>query len=87
MFFNGLRKKDKTALYFGAPEAEAESLPNSRVFLSDVYEDHHDLHTELASEKFIVVGRKGSGKSAFAEYTYLLSALLHKDLKDNTLLI
>lgn len=73
MFFNGLRKANKAALYFGAPEAEAESLPNSRVFLSDVYEDHHDLHTELASEKFIVVGRKGSGKSAFAEYTYLLS--------------
>lgn len=73
MFFTKLRKTDKKALYFGAPEAEAESLPNSRVFLSDVYEDHHDLHTELASEKFIVVGRKGSGKSAFAEYTYLLS--------------
>lgn len=73
MFFGNKSKNSKTALYFGAPEAEAESLPNSRVTLSDVYEDHHDLHHELASEKFIVVGRKGAGKSAFAEYTYLLS--------------
>lgn len=71
--FRNKAKNSKTALYFGAPEAEAESLPTSRVALSDVYEDHHDLHNELDSEKFIVVGRKGAGKSAFAEYTYLLS--------------
>ncbi len=47
MFFGNRGKNSKTALYFGAPEAEAESLPSSRVALSDVYEDHHDLHHEL----------------------------------------
>ena len=41
--FRNKAKNSKTALYFGAPEAEAESLPTSRVALSDVYEDHHDL--------------------------------------------
>lgn len=55
-------------VYLGAPEAEAEALPNSRVPLSEVYEDFHNLIQSLSSEKFIVVGRKGCGKSAFAEY-------------------
>ncbi|EHH1051820.1 hypothetical protein J7I00_004564 [Vibrio parahaemolyticus] len=66
MVFKGLSRKNKAALFFGAPEAEAESLPTSRVSLFDVYEDHHDLFNELSNEKFIVIGRKGCGKSAFA---------------------
>ena len=44
--FRNKAKNSKTALYFGAPEAEAESLPTSRVALSDVYEEallHKDL--------------------------------------------
>ena len=73
VFGSLLKNKNKKALYFGSPEAEGESLPTSRVFLSDVYEDHHDLFNELSHEKFIVVGRKGAGKSAFAEYTYWLA--------------
>lgn len=73
MVFKGLSRKNKAALFFGAPEAEAESLPTSRVSLFDVYEDHHDLFNELSNEKFIVIGRKGCGKSAFAEYAYTLS--------------
>ncbi|WNF48119.1 hypothetical protein RHP75_06740 [Pseudomonas sp. SG20056] len=68
MVFHDFAKKRKSALYFGAPEAEAESLPTSKVSLRDVYEDHHDLFTELSNEKFIIIGRKGCGKSAFAEY-------------------
>ncbi len=34
-----------------------------------MYEDYHNLLSELSGEKFIIVGRKGAGKSAFAEYT------------------
>lgn len=62
------RKKDNGTIFLGAPEAEAEALPNSKMPLSTVYEDHCDLIGALANEKFIVVGRKGSGKSAFAEH-------------------
>lgn len=73
MVFSKFAKKQNAALFLGAPEAEAESLPTSKVSLFDVYEDHHDLFGELSNEKFIVVGRKGCGKSAFAEYAYTLS--------------
>ncbi|HHK7962293.1 TPA: hypothetical protein ACQVG4_003710 [Serratia marcescens] len=73
MVFRNLIRKEKNALYIGAPEAEAESLPTSKVNLRDVYEDLHNLYEELSDEKFILIGRKGCGKSAFAEYTYLSS--------------
>jgi hypothetical protein len=55
-------------VFLGAPEAEAEATAQSRVSLIDVYEDFHSLLPELSGEKFIIVGRKGAGKSAFAEY-------------------
>ncbi len=55
-------------VFLGAPEAEAESTAQSRMSLVDVYEDFHNLLPELSGEKFMIVGRKGAGKSAFAEY-------------------
>lgn len=61
---NGLDK----GVYLGAPEAEAETLEASRVPLLDVYEDYHGLAPALSAEKFIITGRKGCGKSAFAEF-------------------
>lgn len=73
VFGSLIKNRNKKALYFGSPEAEGESSPSARVMLTDVYEDHHNLFNELSHEKFIVVGRKGAGKSAFAEYTYWLS--------------
>ncbi len=72
MVFKSLLKNSKKGeVYLGSPEAEADANPNSRVPLSDVYEDYHHLIPQLMHEKFIVVGRKGSGKSAFAEYVWL----------------
>lgn len=71
MVFGQLSKrnrKGKEKIFLGSPEAEAEALPNSRLPLSKVYHDHCDLIDSLANEKFIVVGRKGAGKSAFAEH-------------------
>lgn len=73
MVFGQFYKKEREAIFLGAPEAEAEALPGSRVSIHDVYEDYHGLFKELTHEKFIVIGRKGCGKSAFAEYTYALS--------------
>lgn len=69
MVFGGLFKSnDVSAIFLGAPEAEAESTLQSRVLISEVYEDYHKLLPALTTEKFIVVGRKGAGKSAVAEY-------------------
>lgn len=74
MVFSSLieRRRFKT-VFLGSPEAEAEATANSRMPLPEVYEDFHDLLTGLSGEKFIVVGRKGSGKSAFGEYVYARS--------------
>lgn len=73
MVFKSFIRKEKEALYIGSPEAEAESLPASKVSLRDVYQDLHNLYEELSNEKYILIGRKGCGKSAFAEYTYISS--------------
>lgn len=55
-------------IFLGSPEAEAESLATSRMPLHKVYEDFHGLSDALSAEKFIILARKGCGKSAFAEY-------------------
>lgn len=69
MVFGSLIKNEPAgAVHLGSPEAEAESLPTSNVKLWDVYEDFHRLAAQLHTQKFILIGRKGCGKSAFAEY-------------------
>jgi energy-coupling factor transporter ATP-binding protein EcfA2 len=70
------KQTNSSFIYLGAPEAEAEALPNSKVPLNEVYEDFHNLISALSNEKFIVVGRKGSGKSAFAEH---IASLANED--------
>lgn len=66
-------RKDTTNFFIGAPEAEAESTINSKVQLEDVFEDFLGVLKKLQSEKFIISGRKGSGKSAIAERISILS--------------
>lgn len=76
MVFKQLLKKSNTNndyIFLGAPEAEAEALPHSKMPLSIVYKDHNELIPSLVNEKFIIVGRKGAGKSAFAEHICSLS--------------
>ncbi len=64
-----LKSKSTThGIYLGSPEAEAEATGSSRIPLYEVYEDYHGLINSITHEKFIILGRKGSGKSAFAEY-------------------
>jgi hypothetical protein len=70
MIFEGLMSRSKQGIFLGAPEAEAEANANSRMRLNEVYEDYHDLLPGLTGEKFIVVGRKGSGKSAVGEFVH-----------------
>lgn len=64
--------KGFTTLNFciGSPEAEAETTHKSKIRLSDVFEDFLEILPELNTEKFIVIGRKGSGKTALAEYLF-----------------
>lgn len=65
--------KSINRIFLGSPEAEAEAHPNSRIKLLDVYDDHFDLLKEMECEKFMILGKKGSGKSAFAEYVVLIA--------------
>lgn len=75
VFKNYLKGNNKTnRLSLGSPEAEAESLYNSSIPLCEVYEDYDNLMDQLTHEKFIVIGRKGCGKSAFAEYVFDLAS-------------
>ena len=72
-FIGETRPFSSKDIYLGAPEAEAEATSTARMPLFDVYEDYHGLFNELSHEKFIVLGRKGCGKTAFAEYVLSLS--------------
>lgn len=58
-------------LFLGAPEAEAESLNQSAMLLSEVFVEDANIFNDLNHEKFIVVGRKGCGKSAIANFLLL----------------
>lgn len=62
--------KDTSQFFIGAPEAEAESTFNSKMHLVKAFEDFLEIMPKLNSEKFIITGRKGSGKSAIAEHIY-----------------
>ena len=65
--YNGTTK----GLFLGAPEAEAETLNNSAMVLTEVFIEDSNIFNDLAHEKFIIVGRKGSGKSAIANFIML----------------
>jgi len=61
-------------LSLGAAEAEAEISDNSEINLVDVFEDYFDTLEGLQSVRFIVLGRKGTGKSALGKVLYSLAA-------------
>lgn len=63
----------RNLIVLGLLEAEAEAQSNSEMNLMEVYEDFFDLANKLGTQKYIITGRKGSGKSAFAEFAYLHS--------------
>ncbi len=62
--------------YIGTPEAEAEANKNSRIKLHEVFDDYLEVLPNLKTEKFIVTGRKGSGKSA-------IGRTLHENAKND----
>ncbi|MCJ0742706.1 P-loop ATPase, Sll1717 family [Pedobacter montanisoli] len=56
--------------FIGTPEAEGETTYNSKIKLGEIFGDYLNVFPELNSEKFIVTGRKGAGKSAIAEFIF-----------------
>jgi len=56
--------------FIGTPEAEGELTGNSKMKLGEIFGDYLNVFPELQTEKFIVTGRKGAGKSAIAEYIH-----------------
>lgn len=70
MFFKKNKKNSKINL--GVMEAEGESNESSSVKLLDVFDDDLGVLDELTSQKFIVIGRKGAGKSALASYIFYM---------------
>lgn len=75
---------DTAGFLIGLPEAEAESAKASRVQLAEVYEDFLGVEKEIAFGKFIVTGRKGSGKTAIAEH---IENLANKDTNTKCIFI
>jgi hypothetical protein len=53
-------------IYLGTPEAEGENREGQS--LIDFYEDYMGILQDIKNEKFIISGRKGSGKSAIVKY-------------------
>ncbi|CAH1541750.1 conserved hypothetical protein [Vibrio owensii] len=68
MFFK--KSKGSNRIDLGVLEAEGESNSTSSVKLSDVFFDDLAVIEQLSSQKFVVVGRKGAGKSALANYIH-----------------
>ncbi len=70
----------------GVPEAEAEATTSS-IRLDTIFEDFLDVFEQINNEKFIILGRKGTGKSAIGERIIsianddpnLFSAFIKKD--------
>lgn len=57
-------------LFFGNPEAESEGNNKAKIKLDDVFHDYLKVLPEIETEKFIVTGRKGSGKSAIGQVLF-----------------
>lgn len=64
--------KTTSGFFMGAAEAEGEAN-NTAITLSEVFEDFLEILSQLNNEKFIVIGRKGSGKSAIGENLYSIA--------------
>lgn len=59
-------------MFIGNPEAESEAT-TAPIRLTEFFEDYLDVFNSLNNEKFIVVGRKGSGKTAIGEAIFDLA--------------
>ena len=58
----------------GIPDAEAEAT-TAAIKLDTLFVDYLDVLKQINNEKFIVLGRKGTGKSAIGEHIYHLAKI------------
>ena len=80
-FFGEYTKKNKPkckelttcGFYLGSSEAEAE-VKNAKITLDEVFDDFLGILNEINHEKFIISGRKGTGKSAIGAYIQHLAS-------------
>lgn len=68
MFFK--KNTGSQTIDLGVLEAEGEAGETSSIRLTDVFFDDLGIIDKLNSQRFIVVGRKGAGKSALANYIH-----------------
>lgn len=64
---NDSGKQTTRDFIIGVVEAEGEAN-NQKILLHDVFVDYPDLFWHLENGKFIILGRKGMGKSAIGKY-------------------
>lgn len=86
MFKNLIKREDKidktktSIFYFGKLGAEGDTVLDSKLPLEEVFVDPMGVLNKLSNEsKFLIIGRKGAGKSAFAQY-------IHKAQEKNSLI-
>lgn len=65
-------RPDTSDMFIGNPEAESEATI-APIKLTEFFVDYLDVFQALNKEKFIVVGRKGSGKTAIGEAIYRMA--------------
>lgn len=64
--FSNVISNTTKGVYLGVPEAEGEIRQGQS--LLDFFEDYTGILQDIKNEKFIISGRKGSGKSAIVKY-------------------
>ena len=55
-------------LWFGTPQAEGECIEEKGHRINPYVTDYLNILDEIYNNKFLIVGRKGTGKSAIAQY-------------------
>lgn len=64
-----LGKKGTTKDFFlGKPDADAEGNSNGHLSFDNFFEDFVDITSNINSGRFIILGRKGAGKSAYVKW-------------------
>lgn len=58
---------------FGNTDAQTESLTNPNLLIDGYYDMENRVNRLLTTSSFLVLGYKGSGKTALSEHLYLMS--------------
>ena len=69
----GYSRPSTANFHIGIAEAEGEASGNGEAKLKDFFEDYLNILNQINNEKFIILGRKGSGKTAIGEYICYMS--------------